>query len=40
MQVVHKNDLFEGQSHENDEDIVDIGNDYGARDVSLRKEPP
>ena len=40
MQLVHKNDLFEDQSHENDDDIVDIGNDYGARDVSLGKEPP
>ena len=40
MQVVHKNDLFKGESHENDEDTVDIGNDYRARDVSLRKEPP
>ena len=40
MQVVHKNDLFEDQFNDNAEVIVDIGDDYGTRDVSLRKEPP
>ena len=40
MQVVHKNDLFEGPSNENAKVVVDIGDYYGTKDVSLCKELP